>query len=338
LRKVISDLLNSDLGIEVVGTAKDGKEAVERVLALEPDVITLDLVMPTIDGLEALRTIMKLHPTPVVMLSAFTKQNAIITLKCLAAGAVDFVTKPSGQVSLDLVKIKDELLHKVHSASRVNMKTMRRVVEMKPVKHSSIRIPSMEKIVAIGASTGGPTAIEKILLSLPIILPTPVIICQHMPAQFTKAFAKRLHSTSHLNVSEARDGELLESGRVYIAPGGKNLTIIKKQIGTSIKRIIKIRSAAAGNIRPNIDIMMQSVADVYGKNAVGVLLTGMGEDGVQGLSAIQKSGGSTIVQDKTSSVVFGKAKKAIAVGVVGEVLPLHKIGPKIVEFLTKKVK
>ena len=312
MRNVISDIINSDPQLQVIGTARDGEEALSKLDVLEPDVITLDIEMPRMDGLSVLKQIMKRKPKPVIMLSALTREGAIYTLKALDYGAVDYITKPSGNISLDLHTIKDEIISKIKMAASANLPKLK----IKPISIESCELG--DNVVAIGASTGGPQALTYVLTSLPQNIP-PILIVQHMPEGFTKSFAERLDKLCKFRVKEAEEGDYISKDLVLIAPGGFHMTVSKTG------RIRLDRTPPIHGVRPAVDPMMTSVARFYKSRAVGVILTGMGRDGAYGMKKIKEYGGVTIAQDEETSVVFGMPKAAIEEGCVDVVLPLHKI-------------
>ena len=312
MRNVISDIINSDPQLQVIGTARDGEEALSKLDVLEPDVITLDIEMPRMDGLSVLKQIMKRKPKPVIMLSALTREGAIYTLKALDYGAVDYITKPSGNISLDLHTIKDEIISKIKMAASANLPKLK----IKPISIESCELG--DNVVAIGASTGGPQALTYVLTSLPQNIP-PILIVQHMPEGFTKSFAERLDKLCKFKVKEAEEGDYISKDLVLIAPGGFHMAVSKTG------RIRLDRTPPIHGVRPAVDPMMTSVARFYKSRAVGVILTGMGRDGAYGMKKIKEYGGVTIAQDEKTSVVFGMPKAAIEEGCVDVVLPLHKI-------------
>jgi len=337
MRKLLSDVLNSDPKIEVVAAAKDGKIGLERIKELKPDVVTLDYLMPGWNGLTALKMIMKEQPTAVVMVSAHTKKDAPITLECLKNGAIDYVLKPSGTISWDIEQVKDELLKRVRAAAEVDLKKLEALLKKKAkALVFKPRILVREKVVAIGASTGGPAVLELILKALPKNMPSAILIVQHMSKVFTKSFAERLDQACQVKVKEAEDGEEVIPGTVYIAPGGQHMTVERKQIKGEIKAIINLsKNPPVNKARPSVDVLMESVAEVYGGNAIGIILTGMGSDGVEGLGLIDKAGGETIAQDENSSLIFGMPKRAIEKNVVDEILPSSRIAGRILRLLTR---
>ena len=366
MRKVLSDLFKSQPDFEVVDIGRNGAEAVEKVKQHSPDVVTLDVEMPVMDGLTALEQIMAVKPTPVVMVSSLTKAGADATIKALSLGAVDFVAKSAGSISR-IDEIEKDLLQKCREAAGVSGNRLRATVAaVKPVilpertapaapekpliveKVLTVdkAAPSMTRttsvssvisgvddwIVAIGTSTGGPRALQEVLTRLPGNLPCPTVIVQHMPPGFTKSLAERLNTLSELTVKEAADNDKLVAGIVYIAPGDFHLTLRRETSGTYVKLN---KDPAIGGLRPAVDPMMVSVAETYGTKAVGVILTGMGHDGAKGMKAIKRLQGRTIAEDQSTSVVFGMPKAAIEAGVVDSILPLQQVAEGIVQCLKK---
>ena len=326
MRTLISDMLNSDPEIEVIDTAKDGKEVIEKLSKISPDCITLDLIMPGWDGLTILEYIMDVCPTPVVILSAHSKKDADVTLKCLKAGAVNFVLKPSGELSLDIRDVQHELLEKVKAASRVNLERIRLFVRKKR-EWPKRKLVALSEIIVIGASTGGPQTLEVILFSLPVSLPLPIIIVQHFPTLFfTESLAKYLNKVTDLEVKVAEDVEVLEAGKVYLAPAGFQMTLKR----SNKKVITSLAKAPPHSLSPSIDIVMESVAKVYAENSLGIILSGLGCDGREGMRAIKEAGGKTMVQDE-SSLIFGMPKAVIQAGLADEVLPVDVIADAMME-------
>lgn len=334
MRKFISDLLAQDTSLEVIGTAVDGAEALQKIRELKPDVITLDIEMPRMDGLTALKEIMRLFPTPVVMLSNFTQAGADATLQALEIGAFDFVAKPSGTISLDLNIVADEIIEKVKAAAQSIPVAISRVEKPK-INHGEkmpINNATLKNIVAIGTSTGGPRALHTIVSELPGDIEASVLIVQHMPKEFTRSLAERLNNVSALTVKEAENGDELLPGKAFLAPGGYHLTI--KQIDG--KHIVSLNEEEPANgHRPSVDIMMKSAAS-SGLFVLGVLLTGMGCDGAEGMEKIKDVNGLTIAEDASTSVIFGMPKVAIERNAVDYVLPLTKIASKITEIIKKR--
>jgi len=334
MRKLISDILEEDPRLEVVGRARDGIEALKLLRELEPDVVTLDVEMPKKDGLATLEDIMALHPTPVVMVSSLTREGAEITIKALAAGAVDFVAKPSGRISLDMAKVGNELRSKVLMASGVNIALLahrRAPLSLKEAPQPIELRGEPPEIVAVAASTGGPKALQELVTGLPHDLPVPIVIAQHMPPGFTASLAKRLDEMSALHVVEGQDGFELMPGVAAIAPGGKHMLVEKKD-GRFICRLSD--APPLHSVKPAADLLFLSVADVAGAKAVGIILTGMGKDGTEGARAIRSKGGVVLAESPETCVVYGMPKSAVEAGAVNELLPLYRI-PERVKLLVK---
>ena len=332
MRRITTQLLESDPHIHIVGTAADGLEAIEKVAALHPDVVTLDIEMPRLDGLGALREIMARMPLPVIMLSALS--DAEMVMQALQAGAVEFVAKPSGTVSIDLYKVREELIHKVRLATFSRPSALRRAApapDPAPVTHAI----SAGKVVyvAIGASTGGPSAIGEVVRGLSADLPVSVFIAQHMPAGFTKSFAERLHRSSGLVVAEASDGLQVRPQCAYVAPGDAHM-VLEQETSRVVVRLL--HTPPVNGVLPSIDVLMKSVAEVGGADVVGVLLTGMGTDGAAGLSQIKEAGGWTIAQDRDTSTIYGMPRAAIRLGVVDEVAPVTEIAALVANAVWKR--
>lgn len=337
MRKILADILESDARIEVIGTAKNGKEGLEKIKELKPKVVTLDYEMPEWNGIETLRHIMRESPVAVIMLSAFTREDAEITLQALREGAVDYILKPSGAVSWDIEQIKSQIIQKIKGATLIDVAKLKELLRKKS-KRIVFRkeIPLLDKVVAIGASTGGPQTLELILKQFPQDLPSAVLTVQHMPKVFTKLFAERLDSVCDIRVKEAEQGEIIKKGTAYIAPGGWNMEVKSKAKSQKSKvGVIELtKESPVDNLRPSIDVLMKSVAKEYKDNAIGVVLTGMGSDGAEGIIAINEAGGKTIAQDEDSSIIFGMPKRAIESGAVNEVLGMDKIAGRILEILS----
>jgi two-component system, chemotaxis family, protein-glutamate methylesterase/glutaminase len=342
MRQIISDVLNSDPDIEVVGTAIQGDEGINKIKELKPDVVTLDYQMPGIDGVTTLQMIMRDHPVPVVMISAYTKEGGEITLKALREGAIDYILKPSGEISLDLKIIESEIISKVKTAAEASVEAIQesihRGVDKLPLPHKIFE----GRVVAIGSSTGGTKGVEFILRSLPAEFPLPILIVQHMPKMFTSLFAKRLNTLTEIKVKEAEDGEEVRGGVAYIAPGGWHMIISAKEppsAGFLIEPVIKLtKNEPVYGLRPSVDILFKSVANVYGKNSIAAILSGMGSDGALGMQEIYNVGGATIAQDKKSSIVFGMPKSAIEMGIVRDVLPIDSVALRILELIALQPK
>ncbi|MGN8224525.1 protein-glutamate methylesterase/protein-glutamine glutaminase [Gracilimonas sp. BCB1] len=337
VRKLLTEELNKQKDIEVVGTAIDPYIAREKIIQLKPDVLTLDLEMPRMDGLSFLAKLMKHFPMPVVVVSSLTPKNSANALNALRLGAVDVICKPGSaystqNISQDIVKAVrtasvarfDKHMDTVRSAQSKQKKT--EFIEPTGLQHTT------DKLIAIGASTGGTRALEAVLTELPENLPG-IVITQHMPPVFTKSFAERLNSICRLKVKEAEDGDLVKSGQVLIAPGNFHMLIEK----SGAKYYTRIKSGPpVHHQRPSVDVMFHSVAKSAGVNAMGVILTGMGADGAQGLLNMKKAGAYTIAQDEATSVVYGMPKEAVKVGAVEEIQPLQVIPEVIINQMARK--
>ncbi len=326
-RKVLSDVLSRIPGVEVVGTATDGKVALAKIPRLNPDMLTLDFDMPELDGLEVLKTVRETHPDiKTVMVSTHTKEGAATTLKALELGALTFITKPRTQTPLEskttlfdqLAPVVKEILAQTHLSVEDTS------LEKTPPQAGGGRI----QIVAIGISTGGPKALTQLIPCLPKELRTPVVIVQHMPSEFTAALAESLDRKSALSVVEARNHMVLTRGTVFIAPGGKQMKVIT----VSGKYMLEINDDPPENrCQPSADYLFRSISKVYGKHALGVIMTGMGSDGVLGLRLMKRLGAQVIAQDRQSCVVFGMPREAIDAGVVDRVVPLDRIAIEILQ-------
>ena len=315
MRRIITDMLSKDGEIEVVGSARNGVEALEKIRQLSPDVVTMDIEMPVMDGLTALQHIMAESPRAVVMLSSMDKRQADIALKSLDLGAVDFIPKTAGSLSLDLEKEGESIIAKIKSAARAKIAPRRAPGSVQPTRMLTL---SGDWIVVIGSSTGGPKALPEVLSRLPANLPAAVLVVQHMPEGFTRSFAERLNWVSALEVKEAKDGEDIKKGKVYIAQGNKHLVLKGNRLHLDDGPRVNF-------VRPAVDVLMNSVAPQYGPRTVGVVLTGMGSDGAAGMQLIKEMGGKTIVQSEETCVVYGMPKAAAEAGIVHELLPLHEI-------------
>lgn len=339
MRKLIPQILSADPGIEVVGTAMDGIFALKKIAELKPDVITLDLDMPRMDGLETLRHIVGDFGIPTIMVSSLTRKDADLTFRALSMGAVDFVAKPRDAISIHISEIGEELVAKVHAAA-LSAGSHPRVAKFRPPpvpapKKSSEALPRTraEHILAIGISTGGPNALSYLLPQFPKDFKAAILIVQHMPPGFTQMFAERLHASSQIEVKEARDGDLVLPGRALIAPGNRHLKIKRLPLGTIA--VLSDASTVNGH-RPSADVLFHSVAMEYGASVVGLIMTGMGTDGARGIGEISAVGGLTLAQDEASCVVFGMPKAAIEMNTVGRVLSLEDIGPFLCEHYGSK--
>jgi two-component system chemotaxis response regulator CheB len=325
MRKLIPELLARDPWIQVVGTAMDGDFALKKIAELDPHVVTLDLEMPRMDGIETLRLITRKHRLPVIVVSAHSTQGARATFKALALGAFDFVAKPQDTASEHMEEIAAQLISKVKAAAQGGTPAPLSEWATQPRKGSKPVSPAAsqpQKIVAIGASTGGPNALQQVLIELPASFPAAILIVQHMPEGFTEAFAQRLNESCAIEVKEARSGDFLLAGRALISPGNRHMKV-KHTLAGDI--VVLSEEPRVNGHRPSADVLLQSVANEFGSNAIGVLMTGMGEDGAEGLGEVQRAGGMTIAQDEASCVVFGMPKAAIERGYAARVAPLETI-------------
>jgi two-component system, chemotaxis family, protein-glutamate methylesterase/glutaminase len=322
MRKLIPTILARDSAIEVVGTAMDGAFALKKIEELHPDVVTLDLEMPRMDGMETLRLIMKSAPVPVILFSTHSKEGAYSTFKALALGAVDFVAKPLDAAVGHLDTIADQLIEKIKVAKRVAGKRLPQAVvaDALPQQKKGARpaIPP-SRIIAIGISTGGPNALQFLLSQIPADFPASILIVQHMPEGFTEMFAKRLDECSPLEVQEARSGDLLLAGRVLLCPGNRHMMVRRMPRGDMV---VLTDAPHVNGHRPSVDVLFHSVAQEFSLTAVGVLMTGMGDDGAGGLGAIKAAGGMTIAQSEESCVVSGMPRAAIMKGYANRIVPL----------------
>ncbi len=343
--KALSKILEKDPDIKVVGVANDGEEGVRKAKELNPDIITMDVEMPKMDGLTALGIIMKESPRPVLMVSSLTKEGAETTIKALSLGAVDFIPKElyhSDVAGINLDKIEKQLLEKIKAiAGKKNMISRMSVAAANAVSKTesgssstatltrSFSAIAKADIVAIGVSTGGPTALQAIIPKLPENLPVPVVIVQHMPAAFTSALADRLDSMSKIGVKELKDGEKLLRGNAYVVPGAYHAEI--KRAGGPIARLTEEPKDSV--YRPSVDVTFSTLAEHFGPKVIAVMLTGMGHDGLEGTKKIKEKGGKVIAQDEATSVVYGMPKAVFEAGVVDKVVSLDKIAEEIVNSL-----
>jgi two-component system chemotaxis response regulator CheB len=335
MRKAIENMLKKDADIEVIGNARNGKEALEKIKELNPDVVTLDIEMPVMDGLEALKHIMKEMPRPVIMVSSLTTEGAEATLKALELGAVDFIAKDKSFASFGIMKIEDQLIRTVKHFARRRIfsrsstvthktQTTQRTIVPPRINNSGIKTP--KKIIAIGTSTGGPQSLQKVIPRLDKSLNKPVLVVQHMPPNFTKSLAQRLNSLSSLTVVEAQGKEKLEPNVVYVAKGGFHLKL--RKMGSNYYIELADQPSNVLHI-PSVDEMVGSVADTFGNAALGVIMTGMGSDGLKGLTKLKSKGGYIIAQDEKSCIVYGMPRAVVEAGIADEIVPLEKIAESI---------
>ena len=335
MRKALSTMLDKDPDIEVVGQARNGEEGLEQIRRLAPDVVTLDIEMPVMDGLTALRHIMMQSPLPVLMVSSLTTEGAESTLKAMELGAVDYIPKQLSKVSLDIIKIEDELRDKVKTVAKRKVRPGRPKPrqEPRPVKKDleEHREKTQKRdVVGIGVSTGGPPAVQRILAEMEPGFPGSIFIAQHMPGAFTTAFAKRLNDCSALEVKLAEHGERVRRGCVYVAPGGSHLQI--KQKGSHLD--IDIASEPAQTLyKPSVNILIESLARAVGKRSLGVILTGMGNDGLEGVRSLKAKQGRALAQSDASCVVYGMPRSIVEAGLADEVVELEEMSRSIVRNL-----
>lgn len=333
MRKAIATMLENDPDIQVVGSARDGEEGLELTRSLDPDVITLDIEMPRMDGLTALRHIMMEMPRPVLMVSSLTTEGAEATLKAMELGAVDFIPKQLSRVSLDIIRIEADLIAKVKTvAMRKVRRPAPRSAKAAPVKYTPPPAGTALKrdVVAIGVSTGGPPAVQRILSELPADFPAGILIAQHMPAAFTGPFAQRLDTVCKLTVKEAENGDQLKPGTVFVAPGGKHLRLDNK---TTRLDVVVSDDPVGALYKPSANELISSVAVGVGRRGLGVILTGMGNDGLEGVRALKQRGGRALAQDDDSCVVYGMPKAIVDEGLSDEVVELESMAEAIMRNL-----
>lgn len=355
MRKALAAMLSKDPEIEVVGAARDGEEGLEMIRRHQPDVVTLDIEMPRMDGLTALRHIMMEMPRPVLMVSSLTTEGAEATLKAMELGAVDFIPKQLSKVSLDIVKIEDDLRAKVkliakRRMSHLSLSSLTARVRAagaagaaqagaasaapaeRPSRAARPGGSQTRDLVAIGVSTGGPPAVQKVLSVLPKDFPAGILIAQHMPAAFTGPFAKRLDSVCQITVKEAEDGERLQHGVAYVAPGGKHLRLDQKVSRIDVRVVEEPREAL---YKPSATVLFDSVAAGVGRRGLGVVLTGMGSDGLDGMKALKAKGGRALAQSDSTCVVYGMPKAIVDAGLADEIVDIDEMGEAILQNLYK---
>ena len=333
MRRVISDILNSAGDINVIGTARDGSEALVKARELNPDVITLDVEMPVMDGLRCLKELQKITNVPVIMLSNLTQSGAQATIEALESGAIDFIAKPTGLFDINGDEKKQEIIDKIRMVKNIK--------KGKFAAHSKVKIskalaadssPALKTIISIGTSTGGPKALQEVIPYIPGNIPAAILVVQHMPPGFTKSLADRLNAICDLTVKEAENDDIVKQGHVYIAPGDYHMTVRRNQDNTI--RIILNQDPPVGGHRPAVNVMMNSIAKTEFRNVIGVIMTGMGADGSEGICNLKrKNNGFIISQDENSCVVYGMPRAAVQTGVVDTVVPLNKIANEIVKNL-----
>ncbi|HBT72715.1 MAG TPA: chemotaxis response regulator protein-glutamate methylesterase [Lysinibacillus sp.] len=366
MRKLISDFFVGNSKVEVVGTARNGKDAIKKIQSLKPTVVTMDIEMPEMNGLDALKEIMIQCPVPVIMLSSTTQRGTENAIAAIESGAVDFVAKPSGTISLDLHKIQNELVHKVEQAAMVPISKLKKPSgskkQQEPVTRASTvvkepqqhgRTPTLmnvaasnvatskplvewskvgKKMVLIGTSTGGPRALQEVITKIPKSIQAPILIVQHMPAGFTKSLATRLDQLSEIAVKEAEQGDILQNGVAYIAPGGYHLKL--RKVGTTFGIVLDNQEAPRSGHRPSVDVMFEDVSQYKDFDKVAVIMTGMGHDGSNGLKALKKSGNViAIAESAETCIVYGMPKAAVETQLVDEVADVDDIAQTIMKYL-----
>lgn len=333
MRKLIKDFLSEDPRITVLDTARNGQEAIEKTIRLKPDVVTMDVEMPVLNGIEAVRGIMNSFPVPIIMLSSTTKAGAENTILAMEAGAIDVIAKPSGAISLDLHKVKKLLIEKVIASSKAKITYLKGSYEKQDLKErlEPIRSNNLLKLVLIGTSTGGPRALQEVITKLPADLNVPVVVVQHMPAGFTKSLADRLDSLSRVRVKEAEHREPLENGTVYIAPGGYHLRLNEK-MGRPIITLDKERPI--GGHRPAVNVLFSSAAKLKNYQKIAVIMTGMGSDGTLGIIELKESAETIVITEaEESCIVYGMPKAAVLTKKVDAVVHLESIAGTIQNYL-----
>lgn len=334
MRKIISEILNEQEDIEVVSTARNGLDALNKLDRFDVDVITLDLEMPILDGLETIRRVMSTKPLPILVLSGITEYSLDITMKALSRGAVDFIAKPSGNISPDLHRISNELIAKIRSLADIKLKgPVKAKQKVPPTSHLKVTKPLplemgvSSTIVVIGSSTGGPRALEELFMQLPAHLNAGILVVQHMPKNFTRSLAARLDSLSPITVKEASDGDYIKDGQALVAPGDYHL-IVDDQ-----KRVRLNQEPPVKYLRPAIDVTMLSLPNAFKTRVIGVILTGMGSDGAEGMAAIKQNGGYTITQDQATSTIYSMPRAVNEQGNADYVLPIGQIANCIINLV-----
>ncbi|BCB03375.1 protein-glutamate methylesterase/protein-glutamine glutaminase [Bacillus sp. KH172YL63] len=347
MRKLISDFLSASEHLEVIGIARNGEDAISKIKKFHPDVVTLDVEMPKMNGIEALKRIMAECPVPVVMLSSTTKEGAEETVTAMELGAVDFIAKPSGTISLDLHKVQDEIVNKVVAASKVNISKMIPVQQKKSkkIEYSNDvmdKLPpkatdrqwkkNSPKLILIGTSTGGPRALQQVLTELPADLEAPVVVVQHMPPGFTKSLANRLDGQSAIRIKEAENDEILQKGTAYIAPGGFHTKLADR--GTHLSFEVSKEEPPRNGHRPSVDTLFDSASTINRYSKIAVVMTGMGSDGSEGLIRLKERGDvKAIAEAKETCIVFGMPKSAIATNLVDSVENIEDISQSIMKYM-----
>lgn len=343
MRKALSGMLEKDPRLSVVGVARNGEEAIQKVRELKPDVVTMDVEMPGMNGLDALRQIMATQPVPVLMVSSLTEEGAKETLAALELGAVDYIPKHLEGVATNIAAVEHELIGKVLAAAKAKVVRKSPAASnaagkssVKPATSAALTAFSVTatrgmKLVAIGCSTGGPLALQEILPLFPADFPAAVLIVQHMPRYFTRPFAERMNQMSHITVREAVDGDIIAPGVALVAPGGVQMRVCRRQ---SIHAEISLSKDGEGLLHaPSADVMMKSVASIFGTRGIGVILTGMGHDGLEGMKEIKAAGGRTVAQNEATCTVYGMPKAVVDAGLADKVVPLSHIAGEVLNMI-----
>jgi len=334
MRELLQSILSSDPDLEVVGLAADPYVARDKIRVLKPDVLTLDVEMPRMDGLSFLEKLMRYHPMPVLMVSSLTERGCETTLRALELGAVDFVTKPKVDVQAGTVDMGGEIIRKLKVAAAANVRMFKRepgAAPLPPLQAPRALIKSTHKVIAVGASTGGTEALVEMLTPLPPDTPG-IVVVQHMPESFTRSFAQRLDNLCAMSVKEAADGDHILPGHVLIAPGNYHMGVLRSGATYAVRVYM---GETVNRHRPSVDVLFDSCAEHLGANAVGVIMTGMGADGARGLLAMRQAGARTVAQDEASCVVFGMPKEAIALGAAEEVVPLDRMPQALLRLVSQ---
>jgi len=342
MRKMITDIVNSSPELEVIAKARDGRDAMNKVKELHPDVVTMDIEMPEMDGLTALQNIMREAPVPVIMLSSLTREGADQTLRALQLGAVDFIAKPSGQISLDIEQVSDDIIKKIVAVAGSRRKIMNlNSIQAVPISDKRTVVKRigvdriLNKLVLIGTSTGGPKALYQVIPRLPASINAAVLVVQHMPPGFTRSLAERLDSLSEIKVKEAEQGEKIVPGCVYIAPGDYHmaLAVQGREKGMKELYISLEQSPPRGGLRPAVDVLLESAAEKFWSHMVCVIMTGMGHDGAVGVKKLKARGASIIAEDASTCIVYGMPKAAVETGMVDRIVPLPGISEEVLKML-----
>ena len=336
MRRELTKIINSAPGLQVIGSARDGFEGLEMAKALDPDVVTIDINLPGMDGITCLQHIMIETPRPCLMISAYTGRDSVETFEALELGAVDFVEKPSGEISRDINRRAEDIIKKIMEAVYVNLSVMTRQ-KAAPVPAKKATWPPLDenaphKIVVIGVSTGGPRTLMRIIPYFPGELNVPVLVIQHMPKRFTSGFAERLNNHCPLSVKEAQNGEALRNNVVYVAPGNSNLQVTRNHTGVFISLSAP---SPHDSINPSVEKAMGSAINVFGKQVIGVILTGMGDDGAKAMERLYALGGQTIAESEQTAVIYGMPKEVIKKGAARVVAPAGEIADEIIEAVKK---